>query len=309
MKKKLLVLTTVLLCLALLAGCGCEHEWKDATCTDPMTCALCEETEGAPNGHVWMAATCDAPKTCEICGTTEGEAKGHKWIAATCETAKTCDTCRETEGEALGHTWEDATTELPKTCSTCQETEGEKLDIDPRFTTDSTKELYGKWACEVSLTGEQLGLGDYIDTWDCTLFYEFTNEGVFSTAIEFHDRFAFIESIKKIMTDALYDEFASMGLGKNAADEAMQAEFGMGVEEFVELSYSSVDTDAMLDMFEAYILEGVYYVEGDALYVSYEGWNGVFESSDYTIEDGVLVIEEEYLNDEDEPLQWTRVEE
>lgn len=309
MRKRMIGLIAVLLCLALLSGCGCEHEWKDATCTDPMTCALCEETEGAPNGHSWMAATCDAPKTCEICGAVEGEAKGHAWIAATCETAKTCDICRETEGEAQGHTWEDATTELPKTCSTCQETEGEKLNIDPKFTTASTKDLYGKWSCDVSLTGEDLGLEDYVDTWKCTLFYEFTNEGVVMTSVEFDDLFALIDTMKKVTIDALYAEFASMGLGQNAANEAMKEETGMTVEEFVNETYDSVDTDDLFELFEDFIVEGVYYVEGDALYMGFDGWEGEFESSDYTIEGDLLIIEEDTLGEEEEPLQWTRVKE
>lgn len=50
--KKYLYLALIVTCLAvLLAGCGCEHEWEDATCTAPKTCKLCEETEGEALGH------------------------------------------------------------------------------------------------------------------------------------------------------------------------------------------------------------------------------------------------------------------
>ena len=67
----LLVLTMV---LALLAGCGCNHEWKDANCGAPKTCALCGLTEGEKTGaHTWEDATTEAPKTCSVCGLTEGE--------------------------------------------------------------------------------------------------------------------------------------------------------------------------------------------------------------------------------------------
>ncbi len=58
-------------------GCGHEHTWKDATCTEPKTCTECGETEGEPLGHTWIDATCTSPKTCEICGQTEGEPNGH----------------------------------------------------------------------------------------------------------------------------------------------------------------------------------------------------------------------------------------
>ena len=102
------------------------HEWTDATCTAPKTCA-CGETEGAALGHDWTDATCTAPKTCKTCEATEGEALGHDWADADCTTPKTCKTCNETEGEALGHDWADATCTAPKTCKTCNETEGEAL--------------------------------------------------------------------------------------------------------------------------------------------------------------------------------------
>jgi len=52
------------------------HEWSDATCTKPQTCA-CGETQGEPTGHTWADATCTAPKTCSVCKATEGEPAGH----------------------------------------------------------------------------------------------------------------------------------------------------------------------------------------------------------------------------------------
>ena len=52
MKKKLIALVFALLLPVLaLTGCGCEHEWVDATCTEPKTCSKCGETEGKPVGH------------------------------------------------------------------------------------------------------------------------------------------------------------------------------------------------------------------------------------------------------------------
>ena len=44
----------------------CEHEWRDATCTSPMTCTKCGRTEGEPIGHLeqtveGMAPTCSDP--------------------------------------------------------------------------------------------------------------------------------------------------------------------------------------------------------------------------------------------------------
>lgn len=50
-----------------------RHVWKDATCTEPKTCLLCDATEGEPLDHDWKFATLEAPKTCARCGETEGE--------------------------------------------------------------------------------------------------------------------------------------------------------------------------------------------------------------------------------------------
>ena len=36
----------------------CTHEWTDATCTAPKTCALCGETEGEALGHSYETGTC-----------------------------------------------------------------------------------------------------------------------------------------------------------------------------------------------------------------------------------------------------------
>ena len=52
----------------------CEHDWKEAACTEPKTCTICGSTTGSSLGHRWMGATCQAPKTCSGCGKTEGEA-------------------------------------------------------------------------------------------------------------------------------------------------------------------------------------------------------------------------------------------
>ena len=78
MKKSLLIILSVLLLLG-LSGCCMSHEWADATCTAPKTCAKCGKTEGEALGHTFADATCNAPKTCTVCSETEGEALGHAY--------------------------------------------------------------------------------------------------------------------------------------------------------------------------------------------------------------------------------------
>lgn len=125
MKRRILISALMLLLVLMLAGCRCKHEWLDATCDVPKTCALCGQRQGEALGHSWVDAACDAPKTCTVCNRTEGEAPGHAWVDATCTTPKTCAGCGLTEGEPLSHSWVDATCVAPRTCALCAMTEGD----------------------------------------------------------------------------------------------------------------------------------------------------------------------------------------
>lgn len=73
MKKILSCLCIAALLLTLLAGCGHEHEWQEATCTSPRTCTVCGRTEGEPLGHKMSKPNYQSPATCSVCGYTEGE--------------------------------------------------------------------------------------------------------------------------------------------------------------------------------------------------------------------------------------------
>ena len=105
MFKKIGVFILALACVLVLAACGCEHVWLEATCKAPATCKDCGKTQGELGAHVWVNATCTAPKTCTTCGATEGFKLDHKLTEATCEEPATCEVCGYAEGEALGHEW------------------------------------------------------------------------------------------------------------------------------------------------------------------------------------------------------------
>ena len=124
--KKITILLTIFMAIV-LSGCGCKHEWEEATCDKAKTCKLCGETEGEPLGHLWSEASCENPRKCTRCGKTDGEALGHKWEDATCTEPKKCSVCGKTEGEALGHDFAPATLDAPETCRVCGETEGEPI--------------------------------------------------------------------------------------------------------------------------------------------------------------------------------------
>lgn len=170
---KIRLLVVLILCTVLLAGCGCEHEWKDATCTAPKTCSLCSEVEGEALGHTWADATCEAAKTCTACGVTEGEALGHTWADATCAAPKTCSACGATEGETLEHTfgeWAAIDEENDeRICSSCGFAEQQTVDRLAKL-----KELLGdsKWVCsEIEIEGEIYDASEYADDYK---FFSYT---------------------------------------------------------------------------------------------------------------------------------------
>lgn len=77
-KKKIGIVCLVLVgtffaCFILSAIISCNHEWAEATCTEPSVCTKCGESKGEPLGHNWKSATYEEPKTCLRCGETVGE--------------------------------------------------------------------------------------------------------------------------------------------------------------------------------------------------------------------------------------------
>lgn len=106
MKKLLTMVISLLICVS-LASCCMSHEWEDATCITPKTCAKCGETEGEALGHEWEDATCTTPKTCKVCGETDGIALGHSYeyveindyLSATTTSKNYCAACGEVMDE------------------------------------------------------------------------------------------------------------------------------------------------------------------------------------------------------------------
>lgn len=106
MKKTLCGIAICAICF-IFTGCGHEHTWVDATCTEPKTCSECGETEGEPLGHTWIDATCTEAKHCSVCGETEGEPLEHTLTEANYQQPATCEVCGETVGEVLTPAFEE----------------------------------------------------------------------------------------------------------------------------------------------------------------------------------------------------------
>lgn len=288
MKRNMLILALALVLVLSLAltGCqkACEHEWKDANCSDPKTCELCDETDGAPLGHTWKAATCNAAKTCETCGKVEGQTLGHTWVDATCENPKTCSTCKAEEGEALGHTWVDATTEAPKTCSTCSKTEGDPIEVDDRFVTANCKDLFGSWTGKYINNAEDMGLTGI----DAEMIYNstmiFNNDGT-CTVIDRLDLDACKEDYVTISVAITYMSYEAMGMDKTTADAAIMAETGMSVADYVR---SMIDAMSEEDLITE--TEFIYYVEDGTVYLG-DDWDSEMLECGYSVDGNTMNID------------------
>lgn len=291
MKKKLCIFILALSCIFVLCACGCEHEWMEATCVAPSTCAKCEKIEGEALGHVWFAATCTEPKTCETCGATEGDPKGHNWLEATCTEAKKCDQCNLTEGEPLGHTWQDATTEAPQTCSTCSLTEGERIITDERFKTAAVSDLLGKWVCQIDATGEEIDMPTYEGTVSILYYLNFGNAGEMEFSLEIADEDAFMDVILQASIEETYAELEAEGISREEADAAILEAYGTDMETYLRSVMEQIDMNELLaSIFSIVDLSSVYYVEGDQLY-SAMSWDLPMEGSAYTVSADTLTID------------------
>lgn len=283
MKRKVLVMLLAICLLLAFSACGCAHEWEEADCNDPKTCALCGETEGESLGHEWEDANCTTAKTCEECGKTKGQPLGHNWKEATCTEAKTCSACGKTEGEAVGHQWKPATTEAPKTCEKCGETEGDKINVDSRFTTASTMVLYGTWEKTSVIDAMDIGLTGISMKTTQTTTYSFDNMGNLVISNTIADKDTYLKNVRNRIVEEFYYVFQQQGYDATTANSLMVQSYGMNIEEY---------SDYLLEEYSVYFygeLEMVYYVSGSDLYLA-ENWNSDFSAASFSVNGDKMTI-------------------
>lgn len=177
------------------------------------------------------------------------------------------------------------------------------MDTDARFTTAATKQLQGKWAGDFMLPGDLIGTTGYLDQLECTVYYEFGNAGAYSLYIQLKDEDAFEEAMLQMIIDVSYAALTESGISQEEADEAMVATYGMTTDEYATAVVAELD---MQDMFGDMNEAGVYYVEGNTLYLA-DSWGDDFEGSTFTLENDVLMIEDNYLEDADDVVPLVRV--
>ena len=156
MTKKIGIIITALLCILILTGCGCEHEWQEATCDAPKTCKECGATEGEKLEHKWLEATCDDPETCSICGRTVGFKLGHDWFGNEC--TANCTRCGADDPSLPGHDWNNPRCGEIMTCLQCGVEEGDPREHD-WIEADCNKAKHCK-SCDIK---EGVALGHTLD--------------------------------------------------------------------------------------------------------------------------------------------------
>lgn len=269
MKKSITCLILALLCMTLLTGCFCQHEWKEATCRAPMTCSKCGKTDGDPTTHKFLPATCTQPKTCQYCGLTEGSVAEHQWADATCTQPKTCSACGAAEGDPAEHLWADATTEAPKTCAACGKTEGEPIKTDPRFTSAAAAPLLGKWGVELIGDSESLGLEGFPGEVAFSMTLNFGPDGTFTYGMEVQDEEAFKESMVQYTLAQTYAQLAEEGLNQEDANGYYWDTYGMTVEAYVRQTVGAMNFNELFSAITSALnIGGVYYVEAPFIYNS-----------------------------------------
>lgn len=303
MKRSCLVLLATL-CMLVFSGCICAHAWTDATCTGPKVCSKCGETAGTPLGHSWLIATCTTAKTCERCSLAEGDALGHSWADADCVTSKTCSTCGKMEGTPLGHAWADATTDSPKRCSACDLTEGSRIVTDQRFTTASASPLLGTWTSEIVMTGKDMNLPELEEELVYTITLVFGSAGDLTVEVVPANIDYFHTIMIEATADSMYKTFSEKGMSKEAADAAVESYYGMGVADYCTTIVTMMDLE---NLFADMNRTEVYYVRDGILYRGLS-WSSTLEPSNYTLENGTLIMDEMHIS-EDEPLVFTKAAE
>ena len=266
--KKTVIFTLALIFLLSLTGCGCEHEWIAATCTEAETCVLCGEVQGEKVDHIWADATCEAPQTCASCGLSQGE--------------------------KLPHSWMDATTEEPETCQYCGITQGDKILTDARFTTADNQALFGIWKFALDAGELFPELQSVSKGFVFVLSLEFHNDGTLELFAAEEDINSFLVQFREAYLAMIYTGFEAAGMDKEDAQEFVMDTLGMTVEEYADAQLAEMNFETNLRQgLGSFSNRGVYYVDEDLLYVG-SSWEDPMVGTPFLLEGDMLSFPEDF---------------
>ena len=181
------------------------------------------------------------------------------------------------------HQWTEASTEAPRTCSICKATEGDRIITDPRFITADCQELFGPWELDVSAPSE----GEESSDAEMEDVYVFNNDGTYSNAL--HTGLdAFAEGVLNAQIDKKYAFFADLGFTKEETDQTYEELYGHSLDEDYRSLLEPVFENT-LNMLDDFYGSGVYYVEGETLYIA-DSWEDEPVSYSFEVDGDVLTL-------------------
>lgn len=138
----------------------------------------------------------------------------------------------------------------------------------------SAEKLYGTWSSEFDLSDEmskQLGsdFADFDGQLKFKLYFDFNEDGTCKMYID-KDEFstdmnAWIDSVLEYAVNMMYDQLAEQGIDKATADEVLEQQFGMPIDQYMgDMVRSSIDIDSMAAEMET---TGVWEAKGNKLYM------------------------------------------
>lgn len=264
--KKLGMILMILMAMLALTACRCEHAWEEATCQKSQACSLCGQTQGEPLEHTWTEADCRTPQTCSLCG--------------------------ETRGEPLEHSWMDATTEEPQLCALCGQTRGERIITDPRFTTQASLPLIGRWefTVELSLLSEELAgeVGERFIPVTC----DFSKDGRVYTYISRENMEGLLTQLRQLLQERVEAQMEQQGLDAAAAEEVLLDTVGLTMEAYLDAMLEQLEAEQLLAGALGRLgINGVYYVEGESLFYA-PNWETPMEELPFLLEENALSFPE-----------------
>lgn len=176
----------------------------------------------------------------------------------------------------------------------------EPLVFDPV----AAQPLFGSWELAVTVNSADMGIEGLDAKMVYSMIFTFTEEGQYIVSLdqEAADAAAarFREEMEAFLAETMYAAFEKQDLGKEAANEAMKAQYGKTVEEYARESAANVDPRAM---FKIMASTGDYFVRDGQIFTPTGG--GEYEVNNFTLQGDTLTFQDTSLSEKWETLNIT----
>ncbi len=181
------------------------------------------------------------------------------------------------------------------------------VESDGSFDAAQAAPLIGSWDFTYEIPAETFGLEGFDSPLAVQMTYTLSEDATWTMALDAEKTQAelaeFTEAICSYTIDLMYKQFAEQNMDKEQANEAMQKQYGMTIEEYVNDSVSKSITPEMLSV-NAPEQSGSYYVDGTTLHMQ----NGLYvENVTFSLDGDTLTLQSSDSSDQTMyPLVMTR---